>query len=97
MLTFTLTANVGEKYVVELSNATLTTQRGFEVESPDISVTVDRAEFRRVILGETSLPDLAAEGTAQVVGDLGPLKLMLDALVEFDLLFEMMPGTAQRQ
>ncbi len=89
--------DVGEKYVVELSNSTLTTQKGFELPTSDISVTVDRAEFRRVILGETSLPDLAAEGTAQVVGDLGPLNVMLSALVEFDLLFEMMPGTAQRK
>lgn len=88
--------DVDEKYVIELSNATLTVQSGFELPEPDISVTVSREHLRRVILGETSLPNLARTGLATVAGDLAPLLTMLDAMVQFDLLYEMMPGTANR-
>ena len=50
-----------------------------------------------VILGENSLPELAASGAALVEGDLTPLMTMLGALATFDLLFEMMPGAAPKK
>ena len=89
--------DVGEQYVIELSNATLTTQAGFKLPNPDISVRVDPSDFVRVILGENSLPELAASGAALVEGDLTPLMTMLGALATFDLLFEMMPGAAPKK
>lgn len=87
-------ADTGEKLVVELSNATLTTQPGFAAAAPTFSMTIDRAEFERVIIGERDIPGLIEEGRATVQGDVAGLVALTDALVDFDPMFEIMPGTA---
>jgi len=87
--------DVDERYVVELSNSTLTTQVGFVASDADISISLDRAVFESVILGETTFAELVRNGTAEVTGDLTPFTQMLESLVAFDPLFEIMPGTAK--
>lgn len=85
-----------ERLVVELSNATLTTQIGFLAGDPDMSISVDRAEFEDVLIGQSTLMSLASEGRATIEGDTSGLEKMLDAMVEFELLFELIPGTKRR-
>jgi alkyl sulfatase BDS1-like metallo-beta-lactamase superfamily hydrolase len=86
--------DTGEELVVELSNATLTTQVGFQSDEATATVIVDRADFEHVMLGNRTLEELLTSGAAQADGDLGDLQRMLSSLVEFDLLFELIPGTA---
>jgi len=87
--------DTGEELVVELSNATLTTQRGFQTPNPDVTVIIDRSDLEDVIVGTTTFADQLEAGATAVDGDLTGIQRMFDALVDFDLLFEMLPGTAQ--
>ncbi len=84
----------GEELVIELSNATLTTQMGFQSDDATVTIVVDRADFEQVMLGQRSFEELIASGASDVDGDLSGLHRMLASLVEFDLLFELLPGTA---
>ncbi len=86
--------DTGEELVVELSNATLTTQMGFQSDDATVTIVVDRADFEQVMLGQRSFEELIESGASDVDGDLGGLHRMLASLVEFDLLFELLPGTA---
>lgn len=86
--------DTGEKLVVELSNATLTTQTGFHAEAPTVSISVDRSDFERVITQQATFEDLFSSGEADLTGDPSGIIAMMGALVDFDLLFEILPGTA---
>ena len=83
----------GEELVVELSNATLTTQIGFQSDDATVTIVVNRADFEQVMLGERSFEELIESGASDVDGDLRGLQRMLASLVEFNLLFELLPGT----
>ena len=87
--------DTGEKLVLELSNATLTTQLGFHALQPTFSVAIDRADFEALISGQVTLPGLVERARSTVEGDASGLERLIGALIEFDPLFEMMPGTAQ--
>ena len=85
--------DTGEELVVELSNATLTTQVGFQAPAPDFTLTIPRAAFEGVLAGEVTIFDQIEAKIATLEGDDVGLRRLLDALVDFDLLFEIMPGT----
>jgi len=85
--------DTGEKIVLELSNGTLTTQVGFVASDPTFMVTINRADFEGVIVGTSTLNELIAAGKGSVDGDASGLHALFGALIDFDLLFEMMPGT----
>jgi alkyl sulfatase BDS1-like metallo-beta-lactamase superfamily hydrolase len=86
--------DVDEELIVELSNSTLTTQAGFLADNPTVSITVDRSEFEKVMLQEETLNTILESGAAQIEGDPSGLQAMMSALVDFELLFEILPGTA---
>ena len=46
-----VTSDNGERFVVEMINATLTTIMGFQASKPDLTVRVDRAQLNRVMVG----------------------------------------------
>lgn len=85
--------DTGEKLVIELSNGTLTTQVGFAASDPTFAVTINRTDFEGVIVGTSTLNELIAAGKGSVDGDASGLHALFGALIDFDLLFEMMPGT----
>ena len=64
-----LTPDNGEKYAVEMSNATLTTIKGFQAPKPDLTVTVNRADLNLVMMGAASFDDLIKSGKAKFDGD----------------------------
>jgi alkyl sulfatase BDS1-like metallo-beta-lactamase superfamily hydrolase len=87
------TPNNGEKLVVELSNATLTSIKGVEAKNPDLTITINRADLETVMMGRTTFDNLLAAGKAKVEGDLKPLAQLKGAVIQFSLDFEIMPGT----
>jgi alkyl sulfatase BDS1-like metallo-beta-lactamase superfamily hydrolase len=91
------TPDNGEAYVVELSNATLTNIEGHQADDADLSITIDRSELERVMRGETSLVAQIEAGVAKTEGNVGILAELAAMLVEFDLGFEIMPGTKGRR
>jgi alkyl sulfatase BDS1-like metallo-beta-lactamase superfamily hydrolase len=88
-----LTPDNGEKYLVELSNATLTNIEGYQADDADLTLTIDRADLEQVMMGAKTLAAQIEDGTAKFDGDLGVLKQLASAMVEFEVGFEILPGT----
>jgi len=91
-----VTPDNGEQFVIELSNATLTSIQGYTADDADLTLTLNRADLERVMAGETGLEALLSEGTAQAEGDVSILGKLAALMVAFDPRFEIMPGTKVR-
>ena len=86
--------DIDEKYVVELSNATLTNIKGVQAKNPTLAISVNRSDLNRVMLDpEVTLESLFASGKATYQGDLKPLEQLKSMMVRFTPDFEIMPGT----
>jgi alkyl sulfatase BDS1-like metallo-beta-lactamase superfamily hydrolase len=92
-----VTPDNGEKFAVELENATLTTIAGFQIAKPDLTITVNRADLNRVMMGVAGFDQLATEGKAQFDGDRTIIGRLRDLMVTFTPDFEILPGTAPTQ
>ena len=92
-----VTPDNNEKFAVEMSNATLTTIRGFQAPKPDLTVTVNRADLNQVMMGAASFDDLIAAGKAKFDGDRTGFDRLRTSLVMFTPDFEILPGTAPKQ
>jgi alkyl sulfatase BDS1-like metallo-beta-lactamase superfamily hydrolase len=88
-----ITPDNGEKFVVELENATLTNIKGFLANKPDLTLTINRSDLEHTMTGAKTLEAQIADGTAKVEGDAGVLKQLASTIVDFDPRFEIMPGT----
>jgi alkyl sulfatase BDS1-like metallo-beta-lactamase superfamily hydrolase len=92
-----VTPDNGEQYAIELGNATLTNMKGFLVPKPDLTITVDRADLDRVMMGVATFDQLAQEGKARFDGDRTIIDKLRDMMVTFTPDFEILPGTAPTQ
>jgi alkyl sulfatase BDS1-like metallo-beta-lactamase superfamily hydrolase len=88
-----VTPDVGEQFVVELSNATLTNIQGFQADDAELTITIDRTDLEQVMAGAKSLRAQIDDGTATVSGDRAVLDQLAATLVAFELGFEILPGT----
>jgi alkyl sulfatase BDS1-like metallo-beta-lactamase superfamily hydrolase len=88
-----ITPDNGEKFSIELENATLTNIKGFLASKPDLTLTINRSDLEHTMTGEKTLEAQIADGTAKVEGDASVLKQLASTMVEFDPRFEIMPGT----
>ncbi len=91
-----VTPDNGEKFIVELENATLTNIKGFQAPKPDLTLTIDRSDLERTMTGAKSLEAQIKDGTAKAEGDVGLLKKLAVTMVNFDPRFEILPGTKAR-
>ncbi len=78
--------DVGETWTLMMRHGTLSHRAGAD-EGADATVTIDRADLNRVILGETDMEALVVAGTAKVDGDAGALRDLLGLLDDFDFWF----------
>jgi alkyl sulfatase BDS1-like metallo-beta-lactamase superfamily hydrolase len=88
-----VTPDNGEKFLVELENATLTNIQGFQAAKPDLTLTINRFDLEQTMMGAKTLDAQIADGTAKVQGDVNILKQLAATMVDFDPRFEIMPGT----
>ena len=88
-----ITPDNGEKFIVELENATLTNIKGFLANSPDLTITINRADLEQVMMGQKTLDAQIADGAAKIDGDISVLQKLAATIVEFDPRFEITPGT----
>jgi len=88
-----ITPDNGEKFVVELNNATLTNLRGFLADKPDLTLTINRSDLEQTMMGVKTLESQIQDGTAKVQGDISILGKLAATMVDFDPRFEIMPGT----
>jgi alkyl sulfatase BDS1-like metallo-beta-lactamase superfamily hydrolase len=91
-----ITPDNGEKFIIELANATLTNIQGFQAEKPDLTLTIDRSALEQTMMGLKTLEAQIADGTAKVQGDVQILSQLAGLMVDFDPRFEIMPGTKLR-
>ena len=92
-----VTPDNGEKFVVELSNATLTNIEGFLADEPDLTLTINRSDLELTMMGAKTLEAQITEGKCKVEGDVGILKKLGATMVEFYPRFEILPGTKGAQ
>jgi len=91
-----VTPDNGEKYLVELSNATLTNIKGQQAKSADLTITLNRTDLNMVMMGVTTFDDLIKAGKAKFDGDRRPFDQLRGLMVSFTPNFEILPGTAPK-
>lgn len=92
-----VTPDNGEKFLVELENATLTNIKGVQAEKPDLTLTINRSDLEQTMTGAKTLEAQIKNGTAKVQGDVSILQKLAATMIDFDPRFEIMPGTKARE
>ncbi len=87
------TPDNSEKFVVELSNSTLTNIEGVQAKNPDLTITIDRSDLEKTMTGEVSFDEQIKSGKAKLVGNRKPYEQLKAMLVQFEMGFEILPGT----
>lgn len=98
-LKFTINLNTpdnGEKFLIEMSNATLTNIKGVQAKKPDLTITINRSDLNEVMMGVRSFDDLIKAGKAKFEGDRKPFDQLRGLVVTFSPNFEILPGTAAK-
>jgi len=90
------TPDNGEKFVVELSNATLTNIEGFQTADADLTISINRSDLVKTMMGAVSFDEQIAAGKAMLKGNRQVYEQLKTLLVHFDLGFEIMPGTGAK-
>ena len=85
-----------EKFVVELSNGTLTNIEGFQADGADLTITIDREDLEKTMMGAVRFDEQISAGKAKLVGNRQVYEQLKTMLVHFDLGFEIMPGTGAK-
>lgn len=88
-----VTPDNGEKFLIELENATLTNIAGFQAESADLTLTINRSDLEITMMGAKTLDAQIADGTAKFEGDITILAKLSEMMINFDPRFEILPGT----
>ena len=88
-----VTPDNGEKYLIELSNSALTNIEGYQADDADLSITINREDLEQVMMGAISLATQIEDGTAKVDGNLSVLNQLASTMVNFEMGFEILPGT----
>ena len=88
-----VTPDNGEKYLIELSNETLTNIEGYQAEDADLTLTIDRADLEQTMTGAKSLAAQIEDGTAKIEGNQDVLGQLGSMMIDFELGFEILPGT----
>ena len=88
-----ITPDNGEKFAIELSNATFTNLEGFQVADPDLTITINRSDLVQVMMGVKSMAAQIDDGTAKITGDRSVLAKLAATLITFEIGFEILPGT----
>ena len=91
-----ITPDNGEKFIVEMSNATLTNIEGHLADNPDLTLTINRSDLEQTMMGVKTLEAQIEDCTCKAEGDVSIIKKLADTMVDFDPLFPVMPGTTVR-
>ena len=91
-----VTPDNGEKFVIEMENATLTNLAGFLAPKPDLTMTIKRTDLEQIMAGRATLEAQIANGALKLDGDATVLARLASTMVDFDPRFQIMPGTKVR-
>ncbi|KYN86971.1 hypothetical protein ATY35_12645 [Vibrio cidicii] len=79
--------DVNEKFLVELENAHLNNLKGIQSDKPDMTLTINRAELNKVLMGKSTIQQLAKEGKATIEGNAKALTDIAGMLDDFEFWF----------
>jgi alkyl sulfatase BDS1-like metallo-beta-lactamase superfamily hydrolase len=82
-----------EKFIIELSNGTLTNIGGFQAEDADLTITINRTDLEKTMMGAMTFDEQIEAGKAKLEGNREPYEQLKGMLAHFDVGFEIMPGT----
>ena len=85
-----------EKFVIEMSNSTLTNIKGEQAKNPTLTITLNRSELEQIMGGQTTFEKLLAQGKVSFVGDRKAFDQLKSTLTIFKPDFELMPGTKSK-
>ncbi len=88
-----VTPDNNEKFVVEMSNGALTNIKGFQAADADLAITINRSDLETVMMGAAKFDDQIKNGKAKLKGNRDVYEQLKSTLIQFELGFEMMPGT----
>ena len=88
-----VTPDNNEKFLVEMSNATLTSIAGYQAKNPTLTITLDRSNLNSVMMGLGTFEDLETAGKAKFEGDRSAYEKLKSTMVKFTPNFDIMPGT----
>jgi len=91
-----ITPDNGEKFAIELENATFTNVEGFLHNNPELSITINRSDLEDIMMGKKSFAASIEDGTAKTEGNIDILAQLAKTLVTFQIGFEILPGTASK-
>lgn len=87
------TPDNNEKFVLELSNSSLSNIKGFFADNAQLSITINRKDLEDIVTGRSNFKEKIAIGKLILSGDIEIL-LQLEAMLDkFEANFEIMPGT----
>ena len=92
-----ITPDNNEKYVIELSNETLTSIKGYSAKDADLTITINREDLVPIMMGVKTFDDQINDKKATFKGDRKVFDALRSALVNFDMFFEIMPGTGDKK
>ena len=69
-----ITPDNGEKFLIEMENATLTNTAGFLADKPDLTITINRTDLEPIMAGRKTLEAQIASGAMKLEGDASVLK-----------------------
>jgi alkyl sulfatase BDS1-like metallo-beta-lactamase superfamily hydrolase len=90
------TPDNAEQFVVEMSNATLTTIADRQAKNADLTITIDRRDLEDVMIGTSKLVEKVAAGKAKMEGNPQILGQLASTMVKFDNWYEVLPGTKKK-
>ena len=70
------------------------TNKSKRTSDAELTLTINRSDLEQVMMGVKPLAAQIEDGTAKVKGDLGVLQQLGDAMVTFEMGFEILPGTS---
>jgi len=88
-----VTPDNSEKYLIELSNETLTNIEGYQADDADLTITINRSDLEQTMTGVKKLTDQIGDGTAKVEGNTDVLAQLASTMETFEVGFEILPGT----
>jgi len=76
-----------------MSHAALTNIEGYKDADADLTITINRSDLETVMMGEATFDDQIKNGKAKLKGNRDVYEQLKTTLVQFELGFELMPGT----
>ncbi|WP_028025372.1 alkyl/aryl-sulfatase [Enterovibrio calviensis] len=79
--------DVNESFLVELENAHLNNLKGVQSDNPDMTLTMNRSELNKVLMGTTNIAELVKSGNAKIDGNAKALTDIASMMDNFDFWF----------